>query len=142
MFIFQKTYTRNGLFKGRKNFLVVTASTYVKLQEAYASEKTELGSFAAIGYKTPGAGNNDETTVFNYHAQAGSSVKGKWDAVSKVGLNDCVKGKKWYVDATFASTSGNVSFTVGSDDVANCITALTPNFCNLATNGQCTAASK
>ncbi len=120
--------------------MVLTLS-YVKLQEAYASEKTELGSFAAIGYKTPGAGNNDETTVFNYHAQSGSAVKGKWDAVSKVGLNDCVKGKKWYVDATFASTSGNVSFTVGSDDVANCITALTPNFCNLATNGQCTAAS-
>lgn len=111
----------------------------MKLQEAYASEKTELGNFSAIGYKTPGAGNNDSTTVFYYGTQ--KATAGSWDAISRVGLNDCNKGKKWYVTATFTSTTGNVSFTAGSDDVANCITALTPNFCNLATNGQCTNAA-
>ena len=116
-------------------------STYVKLQEAYASEKTELGSFKSIGYKTPGAGNNDETTVFNYSGQAADATVGRWNAVSKVGLNDCQKGKKWLLKATFSSASGNVTFTVGSDDTANCITPLTPNFCNLATGGSCTLTS-
>ncbi len=109
----------------------------MKLQEAFASEKTALGSFAAIGYKTPGAGNGDSTTVFKYGGQAGSSVVGKWDAETRVGLNDCAKGKKWLVQAAYASTSGNVTFKVGSDDTANCITPLTPNFCNLATKGSC-----
>lgn len=108
----------------------------MKLQEAYASEKTELGNFAAIGYKTPGAGNNDETTVFKYGGQAANA--GKWDAESKVGLNDCEKGSKWLLKATFASSTGNVTFTVGSDATSKCITPLTPNFCNLATGGSCT----
>lgn len=111
----------------------------MKLQEAYASEKTELGDFAAIGYKTPGAGDNDSTTVFYYGSQ--KSTAGSWDAISRVGLNDCNKGKKWYVTATFASTTGNVTFVAGSDDVAKCITSLTPNFCNLASDGKCTDAS-
>jgi prepilin-type N-terminal cleavage/methylation domain-containing protein len=111
------------------------AGTYIKLQEAYASEKTELGDFAAVGYKSPGAGNSDKTTVFDYSAK--KDVAGEWDAVSLVGLNDCAKGKKWGLKATFDSNSGNVTFKVGSDDVANCITPLTPNFCNLATTGKC-----
>ena len=113
----------------------------MKLQEAYASEKTELGSFAAIGYKTPGAGNNDSTTVFYYGSKAGSTVKGAWEATSRVGLNDCEKGSTWFVNAAFASSTGNVTFTAGSSAEAKCITPLTPNFCNLASNGKCTAAA-
>lgn len=110
----------------------------MKLQEAYASEKTELGSFAAIGYKTPGAGNSDKTTVFDYSSKNGTDVKGKWEAKALVGLNDCQKGKAWRLKASYAESTGNVTIAVGSDDVANCITPLTPNFCNLATDGQCT----
>ena len=117
---------------------VVLTLSYVKLQEAYASEKTDLGSFAAIGYKTPGAGNGDKTTVFDYTGQNGSDKKGVWDAASLVGLNDCTKGSKWLLKATFASTTGNVTFAVGSDATSKCITPLTPNFCNLATTGSCT----
>ena len=111
------------------------AGTYIKLQEAYASEKTALGNFAAIGYKSPGAGNGDSTTVFNYSAK--KDVAGAWEAQSRVGLNDCQKGKKWGVMASFSASTGNVTFEVGSDDETNCVTPLTPNFCNLATNGSC-----
>ena len=120
------------------------AGTYVKLQEAYAAEKTELGSFAAIGYKTPGAGNGDQTTVFNYAGQASATPANgvaNWDAETLVGLNECNKGKKWLLKATFSESTGNVEITVGSDDTANCITPLTPNFCNLATGGSCTLSS-
>ena len=79
MFIFQKTYTRNGLFKGRKNFLVVTASTYVKLQQAYISEAVAIGNWQIIGYKGPGeeknhgtvnGGAKSETTNFTYEDAA------------------------------------------------------------------------
>ena len=111
------------------------AGTYVKLQEAFASERTELGDFAAIGYKSPGAGNSDKTTVFDYSAK--KAVAGQWNAVSLVGLNDCNKGKQWSLKATFDSNKGTVSVKVGSDDKDNCITPLTPNFCNLATTGVC-----
>jgi hypothetical protein len=107
----------------------------VKLQEAFAAEKTSLGAFADIGYKTPGDGNSDKTTVFDYSAK--KSTAGEWNAVSLVGLNDCQKGKQWALLATYDQNKGTVSFKVGSDDKANCITPLTPNFCNLATNGQC-----
>ena len=79
LFIFQKTYTRNGLFKGRKNFLVVTASTYVKLQQAYISEAVAIGNWQIIGYKGPGeeknhgtvnGGAKSETTNFTYEDAA------------------------------------------------------------------------
>ena len=111
------------------------AGTYIKLQEAFASEKTELGNFNDIGYKSPGAGNSDKTTVFDYSGK--KNTDGEWQAQSLVGLNDCQKGKKWGLKASFDSNKGTVSFKVGSDDKDNCITPLTPNFCNLATSGSC-----
>ena len=115
----------------------------MKLQEAYASEKTELGTFAAIGYKTPGDGNNDSTSVFYYGAQKATAVannQAKWEAQTRVGLNDCNKDKKWAVLAEYAPSTGNINIKVGSDDKAHCTEPLTPNFCNLATSGKCEAA--
>lgn len=108
------------------------AGTYVKLQEAYAAEKNDVGKFDDIGYKAPG--DNGVTANFNYTAQKENA--GKWDAVSLVGLNDCQKGKKWLLKVEYAQSTGNLTTTVGSDDKAHCITALTPNFCNLATAGE------
>ncbi len=111
------------------------SSSYVKLQEAYVAEKTSLGAFADIGYKTPGDGNEDKTTVFDYSQK--KTKEGEWNAVSRVGLNDCKQGKQWALFATYDQNKGTVSFKVGSDDKANCIIPLTPNFCNLATSGKC-----
>ena len=54
---FKKSYTRNGLFKGRKNFLVVTASSYVKLQDAFAAERNAAGGWTIIGYTEPTSNN-------------------------------------------------------------------------------------
>ena len=94
MFIFQKTYTRNGLFKGRKNFLVVTASTYVKLQQAYYAEQNLFGGWSMIGYTAPGSG---ETTNFFYgeafdHNTTTNNASGiGWAADNKVVLNKCAK---------------------------------------------------
>lgn len=121
--------------KKKNAVLSASLSNHVKLQDAYAAEKTSLGAFADIVYKTPGDGNSDKTTVFDYSAK--KSTAGEWNAVSLVGLNDCQKGKQWALLATYDQNKGTVSFKVGSDDRANCITSLTPNFCNLATSGQC-----
>jgi len=125
--------------KEKRNILF--SIIYVKLQEAFASEKTELGSFKAIGYKTPGAGNGDMTTVFDYSGQNGDDVTGKWDAKARVGLNDCKMNSLWLLKAEYSQSSGNVTITVGSNAKADCIDPLTPNFCNLATNGTCTLTS-
>ncbi len=111
----------------------------MKLSEAYASEKNAVGNFAAIGYKDPGAGNEHKTSNFDYSGQV--NADGQWDAVSLVGLNDCAKGKKWLLKVAYDETSGNLTTTVGSDDTGNCISPLTPNFCNLATGGSCTLTS-
>ena len=115
------------------------AGTYVKLQEAYAAEKNAVGAFADVGYKAPGS--SGVTGVFNYNGAA--SVAGKWQAESLVGLNDCQKGSKWFLEISYDESTGNLTTTAGSDDKTNCITPLTPNFCNLASAGDagCTKTS-
>ena len=139
MFIFQKTYTRNGLFKGRKNFLVVTASTYVKLQQAFVSESgINFGNFAIIGYAAPGQAG--ATTNFTYTDEGSysgltntatltSTPADAWQAQANVKLNDCDK-KKWYVKVSKAA-SGNaadaVAFSASLEDATNCL-QLTPTF--------------
>ena len=102
------------------------AGTYVKLQEAYASEQDKIGTWADIGYKSPaGKSVSAYTTNFTY-APGTTAGTDDWSATSRVGLNDCTKGSVWKVGASYASTSGNVTFTAagpgtGCDD-------LTPNF--------------
>lgn len=102
------------------------AGTYVKLQEAYASEQDKIGTWADIGYKSP-AGKSESASTNNFTYAPGTTAgTDDWSATSLVGLNDCTKGSVWKVGASYASTSGNVTFTAagpgtGCDD-------LTPNF--------------
>lgn len=112
------------------------AGTYVKLQEAYASEQDKIGSWTDIGYKSPaGLSTSGSTTNFTY-APGTTAGTDDWSATSLVGLNDCSKGSIWKVGATYASTSGNVTFVaagpgVGCDD-------LTPNFNKIGAVGSAT----
>ena len=104
----------------------------MKLQDAYASERSKGGDWTAIGYKSP-AGNNSgtaSTTNFQYDA---AQTTYNWTAESIVGLNDCEKGKKWYVNYAYADKNGTLNFWASSDDVTNCSGALTPNFKQLST---------
>lgn len=102
------------------------AGTYVKLQEAYASEQDKIGTWTDIGYKSP-AGKSESASTINFAYAPGTTAgTDDWSATSLVGLNDCTKGSVWTVGASYASTSGNVTFTAagpgtGCDD-------LTPNF--------------
>ena len=116
------------------------AGTYVKLQEAYAAENNDVGDWLQIGYKGPGEQFTDnksssKTAAFTYNGT--QSDKGKWVASNTVALNDCQKGKYWVVVTTYNSSSGAIETKVGSDDNANCVTPLVPNFCKIATSGSC-----
>lgn len=108
------------------------AGTYVKLQEAYASEQDKIGTWADIGYKSP-AGKSEEDSTTNFKYTPGDN---SWTATSLVGLNDCVKGGTWSVTAAYAASTGNVTST---PDITgdNCET-LTPNFKKIGTGAAAT----
>ena len=113
------------------------AGTFVKLQEAYASENNAVGTWAAIGYKGPGSQNADgsgsATSTFTYS----NTTKGNWIATNGVALNDCQANNTWTVTSSYAS--GDVTTTAVSSNESTCVTPLTPNFCKIATTGKCTA---
>lgn len=101
------------------------AGTYVKLQEAYASEQDKIGTWSDIGYKSP-AGKSESASTTNFTYAPGTAGTDDWSATSLVGLNDCTKGSIWKVGASYASSSGNVTFTAaGPGDGCD---ELTPNF--------------
>ena len=105
------------------------AGTYVKLQEAYASEQDTIGTWEKIGYKSP-AGTSDEDSTTNFKYTPGDD---SWTATSMVGLNDCAKGGTWSITAAYAANTGNVTFTpdISSTDCE----ALTPNFKKIGNGG-------
>lgn len=142
MFIFQKTYTRNGLFKGRKNFLVVTASTYVKLQDAYAAERNAAGGWKLIGYTKPASNNFDYTGTGVTEDATVELDKLKddmgWRAANNVALNDCQANKCfWNIVLNKGDKGGQIEYAAcQSSDAA----PLTANFDAIGTPGKtCTA---
>ena len=121
------------------------AGTYVKLQEAYAAENNNVGNWVDIGYKGPGeqfAGNKSSSKTSSFSYSGTESEDGKWIAKSTVALNDCQKGAEWKVSTTYTASSGSIETKVGNGSgegmsKADCIVPLTPNFCKLATSGNC-----
>ena len=107
----------------------------MKLQEAYASEKNDTGTWAAIGYKGPGEqlqAGGSKTASFGYNGD-----KGTWVATSSVALNDCNSGSTWSLATTYTAESGDLTTTATSSDKPNCVEALVPNYCKIATSGDC-----
>ena len=111
----------------------------MKLQEAYASENNAVGTWTQIGYKDPGAGNNHMTTNFDYSAKA-TTTDGMWQAKNRVALNDCEANNTWELKTEYSSSTGNLTTTATSSNAAECVTALTPNFCKISTTGSCTTS--
>ena len=108
------------------------AGTYIKLQEAYVHEHHKGGNWQNIGYKSP-AGNNigkANSSIFEYDASQNTY---NWSAKSLAPLNNCRQAKIWFVNFSFETNSSYIIFWASSDDVANCIDALVPNFKNLST---------
>ena len=111
------------------------AGTYVKLQEAYASESNAMGGFKLIGYQAPGSSttNGGQTTNFTYtgsidaNSSQTADATDAWMATGRVALNDCPIGAKWEIKTTIAASTGVVSFDATLDHPNDC-TTLTPNF--------------
>ena len=124
--------------KSKASELGPAAGTFVKLQEAYASENNAVGTWEAIGYKGPGEqtannGSTSKTASFGY----ANTVAGNWIATSSVALNDCPANSTWTVTTSYTATSGGITTTAASSSVANCVTPLVPNYCKIATSGSC-----
>ena len=115
------------------------AGTFVKLQEAYAAENNKVGGWGDIGYKGPGSyknASNSESGTFTY---TGGTENGYWKAQNKVALNDCQKDNAWEVKSAYDSGNVTTKAKVGGQD-SNCKAPLTPNFCKVATSGDCSSS--
>ena len=112
------------------------AGTYIKLQDAYASEANAIGGWKKIGYVAPGAtkaGDTGNTTNFTYTGSVtadatiaidGANQADAWKASNKVALNECAPNTgNWAVKVIGNSNGNSLSYdaTTGCDE-------LTPSF--------------
>jgi prepilin-type N-terminal cleavage/methylation domain-containing protein len=124
--------------KSKASEIGPAAGTYVKLQEAYASESNAMGGFKLIGYQSPGSSTatGSTTTNFTYtgsipaNSSQTSDANDAWRASTRVSLNECNSSSFWNIATKIATTSGVVSFTPSISDPGNC-TVLTPNFTSI-----------
>ena len=106
----------------------------MKLQDAYASETSALGTWKVIGYAQPGGtnfqyaentatltvtcatgkANSDNTKCDDVTGDDGKIVKGTvasskyteaWSASNIADLNECKKGKNWIIAATIGENT-------------------------------------
>jgi len=121
--LFQRITSNTSLFR------VFLATSYVKLQDAYASETNALGTWAKIGYAKPGGTNfnyAEDASTLTVTCAAGKAssdktkcdddgdVKGvvststyteAWSASNIADLNECTKGKNWVIAATIGQNN-------------------------------------
>ena len=129
---------------------MVTASTYVRLQDAYASESNQVGSWQLIGYSGPGTvvSTDKDSSVTTNFTYGGASLKGltgsgasaafgnsalsattTWTATNRVALNDVAIGQTWSLAVSAAASQTVLSYTATSPSGAE---QLTPNFSKLS----------
>ena len=113
-------------------------ATYVKLQDAFASEANAIGSWKAIGYVAPGAskaGEEGTTSTFKYTASGKfeketaaidkASIDEAWKAANVVALNECAaNGGNWTIKVEDSGTGNSLKYTAK----AGCDGILTPTF--------------
>ena len=123
----------------------------MKLQDAYASESNQVGSWQLIGYSGPGTvvtGDKDSSVTTNF-TYGGASLKGltgggasaafggnsaltaktTWTATNRVALNDVAIGQTWSLAVSAAASQTVLSYTATSPSGAE---QLTPNFSKLS----------
>ena len=139
-----------------KSFSLIFLRFYVKLQDAYVSEKGDkLGNWNAIGYKMPSSatfhyydGSIEITDKTGKSSEAASDVdltsgiSPAWKAVPQTALNDCPTGTNsaWIINVTAstsgegdaAKTEGGAAIYEATNSNADCL-ALTPSFTKLTT---------
>ena len=115
------------------------AGTYIKLQQAYFSEKNQYGGWSVIGYTAPGgsSGTSSATTNFTYGAdnieatnETNAGKTGVWTATNNAKLNDCASAKNWQIDTKDAAEGGLDGYEAKVNNKTTCL-QLTPNFENI-----------
>lgn len=118
--------------KSKASELSVAAGTYIKMQDVYIHEHSKGGNWSSIGYKSPAGNTTGKASTTNFEYDAAQTTY-NWTATSNVSLNDCAKGKKWFVNYSFDDIPHHLKYWASSDDPTNCIASLTPNFNKLST---------
>ena len=137
-----------------KSFSLIFLRFYVKLQDAYVSEKgTAVGSWKQIGYlmknsnnfyycgaatcalgsNTDGYGGQEDITVAD---GATNYTGGVWTAHNIATLNDCQVGDNWKITTAANNTTGG-TVLYDATVAANC-EPLTANFTKLKTTAAIT----
>jgi len=118
--------------KSKASEVPTAAGTWVNLMDAYAAEKSAVGSWSEIGYEAPGTMNSAKTSsttsVIGYQDGTSGDYR-TWTATAKNALNDCTGS--WSLKA--AATATNVTVEDNNSD-GNCL-ALTPNWNALYRSG-------
>lgn len=112
-------------------FRVFLATTYVKLQDAFAAERNAAGGWTLIGYTAP-TSNNFTYTGTGITANATSELATLsnalgWQAVNKVALNDCAASGddacKWQVQLSGGDKGGQINYSTCLSTNAKPLTA-------------------
>ena len=136
-----------------KSFSLIFLRFYVKLQDAYVSEKGDkLGNWNEIGYKMPSGGAFDyydgatkitaadgKSTAAAASSELSEGLSPAWKAEPKVALNDCQASadNAWIINVTQNGTEGGVALYEATNANADCL-ALTPSFTKLTTKAAST----
>ena len=130
--------------KSKASELSAAAKTYIKLQDSYASEHHQLGSWSLIGYVAPGSKVSTDSSKTNNFGYGGGMLKGNgsegsaaintveraivgWIATSLVALNDVPVNSSWTITIS-TSGSGDLSYSTTIPVNAG---SLTPGFTRL-----------
>lgn len=122
--------------KSKASELGPAAGTYVKLQQAYFSEKNMYGGWSVIGYSAPGgsSGVSSSTNNFDYDGSAigatdetNAQTNAVWKAQNKVKLNDCASAWNWQINVAASGAGVMDSYTAVVNSKATCL-QLAPNF--------------
>ncbi|SIN81574.1 type IV pilin protein [Fibrobacter sp. UWB11] len=117
--------------KSKASEITVAAGTYIKMQEAYIHERTQGGTWFNIGYKSPAGNSTGKASTTNFEYDADQTVH-NWTAAANVPLNDCEKGKKWFVNYKL-NPPHDMKYWASTDDATNCLASLIPSFRRLST---------
>ena len=112
--------------KSKASELSPAAKTYIKLQNSYIGERHMLGSWAVIGYISPGTRVSADSSVTTNFCYGSGDIKGNgadtsvaivansvtigWVATSRVAMNDVPMNSAWTVSIT-VDNAGSFQYT-------------------------------
>ncbi len=127
--------------KSKASEIPTAAGSYINMQDAFALERNELGSWTEIGYSAPGKKTHASSYASDNFVYTGEAVtqSNKKNNVSdalkiqnKVKLDDCAINGYWTMDLTngTGANQGNVGYATRTSS-AEC-DGLAPQFAKLA----------